>query len=71
MLMGLSNFFNLVFSNKICTEGYWGTTYLHLPVHGNSKNECRVVTKHLSSVNYDIYRSPLVSKLLKHLLRTV
>jgi len=41
-------------------------------VHGNSNNEGRAGTKHLISVNYsDIYRSPLVNKLLKHLLRTV
>lgn len=60
------------FSNIICTKGYWGTMHLHLHVHGNSKDESRIVTKNLSSVNYnDIYRSPLLSKLLKHLLGSV
>jgi hypothetical protein len=46
--------------------------HLHLPVHGNSNNVGTAGTKHLISVNYsDIYRSPLVSKLLKQILRSV
>jgi hypothetical protein len=60
------------FSNIICTNVYWGTMHLHLPVHGNWNNDGRAGTKNLISVNYSvIYRSPLVSKLLKYFLRAV